>query len=74
MPGPAIDDGDTTARFVGLALGEACLAPGMQDAASVRPVMDRAAVHEAGKVGADLLPLRDRFRIGGWRRPGRAWA
>ena len=59
MPGPAIDDGDTTsgARSSGLALEEACLAPGMQDAASERPVMDRAAVHEAGQVGADLLPL-----------------
>jgi hypothetical protein len=29
----------------------------MQDAASERPVMDRAAVQEAGKVGADLLPF-----------------
>ena len=29
----------------------------MQDAASERPVIDRAAVHEAGKVGADLLPF-----------------
>ena len=45
------------ARFVGLALGEACLAPGMQDAASERPVIDRAAVQEAGEVGADLLPF-----------------
>src|SRR5215470_15819344 len=28
----------------------------MQDAASERPVVDRTAVYEAGKVGADLLP------------------
>src|SRR5262245_11722021 len=29
----------------------------MQDAASERPIMDRTAVYEAGKVGAHLLPL-----------------
>ena len=40
-----------------LALEEARLVSGMQDAASERPVMDRAAVQEAGEVGADLLPL-----------------
>ena len=40
--------------IAGLTLEEACLAPGMQDAASKRPVMDRTAAHEAGKAGADL--------------------
>jgi hypothetical protein len=29
----------------------------MQDAATERPVIDRTAVHEAGKVGTDFLPL-----------------
>jgi hypothetical protein len=33
----------------------------MQDAASERPIMDRTAVYKAGKVGADLLPLRIDF-------------
>ena len=38
-------------------LEKARLAPGMQDATPERPVMDRAAMQEAGQVGADLLPL-----------------
>jgi hypothetical protein len=42
---------------VGFTLCETCLASGMKDAASERPIIDRAAVHQAGKAGADLPPF-----------------
>jgi hypothetical protein len=42
---------------VGLALKEAYLSPGMQDAAPERTVINRTAMHETSKMGADLLLL-----------------
>src|SRR4030095_7398494 len=48
---------DERFAIVGVALEEAYLSSRMEDAATERPVIDRAAVHEAGKVGTDFLPL-----------------
>jgi hypothetical protein len=48
---------DERFAIVGLALEEACLSSRMEYAATERSVIDRPAVHEAGKVGADFLPL-----------------
>jgi hypothetical protein len=46
-----------TFAIVGFVLEEEYLPSRMQDAAPERPVIDRTAVHEAGKVRADFLPL-----------------